>query len=293
MRGLLGTAGASLCATALLLTPAFGQSNRNDEDSRDRASARGSRTQSESQDRRSRSRADDRQSDSRSSQKPMISGGGEVVRTKKVQLRGARDEHLVVQLQMDGGNRRIVDLGPVTQFKRNPVKTGDRIVVRGHVARFGDHQVLMASQVRANDRVVDIQRRSRRDQQIGRREGSRERRNIAGRGRLSQQKVVQVRDRSGRTADHLVVLLETDQGHRRVVDLGPVENLRTMRLATGDTIAVKGQVIAVGDKQILVATDVQSGDRSARISRGSRQNEQRSRQISRDQEDDRRNSRRR
>lgn len=70
-------------------------------------------------------------------------------------------------------------------------------------------------------------------------------------GRIQALKSVQLR---GMNQPNLVALIETRKGDRRlVVDLGPQNNLRKLKLRPGSRIAAQGKVAQVKDQLVLVA----------------------------------------
>jgi len=70
-----------------------------------------------------------------------------------------------------------------------------------------------------------------------------------------------------RGAPHLVVILDSEDQGRLVVDLGPQRDLRDLNLSTGREITVAGPNARVGDKRVLVAQQLDVGDDSLAIRR--------------------------
>lgn len=65
---------------------------------------------------------------------------------------------------------------------------------------------------------------------------------------------------------HLVVLIETPQGSRRIADLGPVQQLQQLDLQEGDRITVQGNFLPTREgTPVLNARRVQSQGRSVAI----------------------------
>ena len=74
--------------------------------------------------------------------------------------------------------------------------------------------------------------------------------------------------------EHTVVLLETDQGKRRIVDLGPSRQLSDLSIEKGKRIYVEGRFARTRDDvPVLLAQRLQTGDESLRIERQMRQGE--------------------
>lgn len=219
---------------------------------------------------RDRNRNEDR---SRSKQQSKRSeAAGRVILTKKVGLRNQPIEHLVVVLKNNEGKKAFADLGPVKQLKDAKVRRGDRLDVMGRLVRIGDHTVLMADRIEKNGQSRAINRRQgegRQRRQVGfrgNRSGQREQdQNVTGRGRIVRTKKVGLR---GKPVEHLVVLLKTDRRENpRIVDLGPVKNLQQEKLKTGDQIEVVGEVVSMGDKQILMARQLEADGHKVQIDR--------------------------
>lgn len=85
---------------------------------------------------------------------------GEVVKTKRVSVRGSDRQHLIVLLKTDRGHRVPVDLGDVNRLRQRP-QEGDRVRVGGRVVQIGDRRVLIGEQLGAGGRMVRIQQPSR------------------------------------------------------------------------------------------------------------------------------------
>lgn len=85
---------------------------------------------------------------------------GEVLRTKKIDVRGTDTQNLVALVETDSGRRTVVDLGPLSNLHNNDVHLGrgDHLSVRGFFVRIGDHRVLMARQLRFDGDNVSINR---------------------------------------------------------------------------------------------------------------------------------------
>jgi cell division protein FtsN len=87
---------------------------------------------------------------------------GEILRTKKLELRNSQREHLVVLMENDQGKRRIVDLGPSSDLKKIDLQEGDRITVQGRISRTADQvPVVLAQRLTANGKSVTIDRKTR------------------------------------------------------------------------------------------------------------------------------------
>lgn len=83
-------------------------------------------------------------------------------------------------------------------------------------------------------------------------------------GEIVRQKEVGIR---GLREPHLVVQVETEEGERLPVDLGPKKNLQHLELGAGTSIAASGRQISIGEHDLLVADRLQVDDRTIRIHR--------------------------
>lgn len=111
----------------------------------------------------------------------------------------------------------------------------------------------------------DRQQQMQRERQTKRdRRSGRQQRSISAPGKIKRLKEVELR---GADEKHTVVLLESEKGNTRVVDLGASDNLAELDLQEGDTIAVEGDVVQVGNRQVLMARNVRSKDKTRKINR--------------------------
>lgn len=203
------------------------------------------------------------------------SGTVNILRLKKVPIRNSDLNHSVALVRTDDGHQGVIDLGPADDLQELQLKSGQQIDVRGKSVRVGDRHVLMASRITSQGDALQIDRSQQPRERTRRvvmrsdlRDKSQQRqsRRAAVRGKVEQTKRVEVRDLG---VDHLVVLVRTDNGKVRIVDLGPVDNLNRVRFARGDTIVADGNVVAVGDRQVLMARRVGSEDQQQDIQRDS------------------------
>jgi len=72
-------------------------------------------------------------------------------------------------------------------------------------------------------------------------------------GQVIRTKQVDVR---GSTEKFLVALLDTGDGQRQIVELGPTANFKLTPIHTGDQIAVRGPRAMLGNLNVLLATQV-------------------------------------
>jgi len=91
-------------------------------------------------------------------------------------------------------------------------------------------------------------------------------------GQVSRTKNVEVRtlDPKGKAQQNRVVLLQTDQGRRIVVDLGPAQALQGVSLQQGAQLDASGQWIRIGDRPVLWANRVSVDGKTVQIKRPQR-----------------------
>jgi len=85
---------------------------------------------------------------------------GKVLKTKHVEVRHADVDVLVALVQTNQGRQVIVDLGPVDELSEHKVgvRKGASITAWGQFERVGPHRGLVASNLRAGSRSMDIER---------------------------------------------------------------------------------------------------------------------------------------
>lgn len=212
-----------------------------------------------------------------------ISTSGEILRLKKVDLRGRDITHSVALLRTKQGKMGVVDLGPVKQLERLKLQQGDRIEVRGKPVVVNKRGVLMADAVRKSDRRVGVDRADRparaakkavrrtdlrqvaarrRSQNSSKQSDTAKQRRMQ-RGHLSG-KIVRTKqiDVRGSNEKQMVVLVETERGNRIAVDLGPTSQLKDAELGSGDRVRINGFMTEVGDKRLVVAEQLAVARRS-------------------------------
>jgi len=162
-----------------------------------------------------------------------LSLAGQIVRAKLVDLRGTTERALVVLLDIGDGQRQIVDLGPVGNFKATPIRTGDQIAVRGPRLTLGQTDVLVATDVHLDSDAVVIKRVTPAavaavvtpagypvTEQI-----------IKLDGRIERLRTARLR---GSTAEHMIAEVVNRTGGAVVVDLGPPAALWRADLKAGE-----------------------------------------------------------
>ncbi len=208
------------------------------------------------------------------SDRRQISTSGEILRMKKVELRGRDASHTVALLRTERGKMGVVDLGPVKQLESLKLQQGDRIEVRGKPVRVNKRGVLMAESIRNSGQRVGVDRmdqpvraakkavrqtdlrqtamRQRSDQSRQQQMRSPKQRMRRGQvaGKIIRTKQVDVR---GTDEKQMLALIETKRGNRIPVDLGPTSGLKDVKLSSGDRVRINGFMAKVGEKQLVVA----------------------------------------
>jgi S1-C subfamily serine protease len=160
---------------AVALTPAFAQKDSDSRGNASRNNASKSQTGNRSQSQRQGQRPDQA---SRQGQQNRRQVSGEIVKTKRVDVRNSDRQHLVALLKTDDGNRLIVDLGSPGRLGDQMPKIGDQISATGRSARVGDRTIIVADQLRNGDQTVRIDHSGwmqRRSQPASRQHGQQDR----------------------------------------------------------------------------------------------------------------------
>lgn len=90
---------------------------------------------------------------------------GKVTHEKDVNIRGRDQSHKVVMIQTQQGEQVVADLGPQENLQQIDIEKGKELQVQGQLARVSDHLLLVANQVQADGRTVQIERMQQRGQQ--------------------------------------------------------------------------------------------------------------------------------
>ena len=184
---------------------------------------------------------------------------GEIERIKKVDLRGARQEHLAAVLTTERGRRIIADLGPSKDLRDLELRSGDWITVRGPVVRVNDRRVLFAQQIQADGQTIRIKRQESSQQSQPTRHESQQ---VS--GQVQDVKELKVK---GMEKKHQVVRLKTQDGRQIIADLGAKKELRDLSIKSGQQLTVQGPMFRVSGKPFLIAEQVSTDGRTAKIDR--------------------------
>jgi hypothetical protein len=190
--------------------------------------------------------ADREQTDRSSQQNPESAKqhrvSGEITKTKKVSVADTR--HMVAVLRTSAGNQAIVDLGPVRDIDQLDLEKGDKLTVHGPSVKIGQRKTILAKKVSANGRTQETRRS----------------------GKTMTGRIVNTRTAEVRGKERQIAVVETN-GKHRLVDLGPANRLE-MELDKGAKVTVTGVPVKVGDKRVLIAHEIEHGQETASIERG-------------------------
>lgn len=91
---------------------------------------------------------------------------GEVVKTKKVEVRGTQAKNLVVLLDTNQGGRVVADLGDAKKMEEQKIEEGKKVNLTGTMVNLGNHRVFFARQIGSTDgQMANIDRSGQRDVQ--------------------------------------------------------------------------------------------------------------------------------
>lgn len=82
---------------------------------------------------------------------------GKIEKIREVGVKGADAKHQVAVVQV-GQRKLYADLGPKDQLEQLDLKAGTQVRLKGVAVRMKGRTILLAQNIRANDRSVDVQR---------------------------------------------------------------------------------------------------------------------------------------
>ncbi|PAY18676.1 hypothetical protein CKO51_15220 [Rhodopirellula sp. SM50] len=190
----------------------------------------------------------DRESEARSRDEQKTHSSRVVERQGSIQLvkkvKTPRGKNLVVAIgEGNQGDRLLVDLGRADQFDAE-IKKGDEVQVKGAMFKVGDKSVLLASTATLHGQQQSIDRSGRKFT-----------------GKVDDMMTAQIRGNK-----HELAKLQTDQGKKLLVDLGPQDRLK-LDVKSGSEVSVSGPAIKVKDRMVLIAREVTVGDETMQIER--------------------------
>lgn len=164
--------------------------------------------------------------------------------SQKKQVNVASNQHLLVSLR---DNKLTVDLGPVDDFDNVEVDAGDQLIATGPVVMVGNRKVMVAQQASIDGEKLAIQRE----------------------GRRFQGEIAGTRRQKTQDGDRQFVILVSDSGTKRIIDLGPADQV-DVKLREGTKISVSGVPVNVEDRRVILAEKLIIGDRELAIERQSK-----------------------
>ena len=217
-----------------------------------------------------KSHGSQRQSTMQSSQTREISG--EIIAKKQVNVPDQFHDATVVMVRTDDGRRVIVDLGSAVdpQLRRANLQEGDQITARGRIIAMGSRQILAANQLQVDGQRIQIDRASYSGQ--NQRSGSQRQDSRQSRMRQVTGTVTSMRQFyiEGFDRPLTFVTLTTDDGDRALVNLGWEENaqLREADVRLGERVAARGNLVRMGKRIVLDATQLRSNGQTYALAGG-------------------------
>ena len=167
---------------------------------------------------------------------------GKIKAIKHVKVRGG--ENLVVTVQQDDKSV-LVDLGRADDLNDLKLKKGDQVTTQGLLAMVGNKQIVLARQLNANSKEMDIDRK----------------------GRTVKGKVTGTHQSKVRGLERLIAIVEVEpNGDKMSVDLGPADKL-SFQVKKGLELTFTGVPVKVKDKRLLIAQTVEHDGKTIQIAR--------------------------
>jgi len=85
---------------------------------------------------------------------------GEIADFRNIKLGDARKDHLFVKLKLEDGKSAVVDFGPGASMSQLGLDEGDRVIIRGGMAKIDGKSILCAKSMRVIDPLESDQERS-------------------------------------------------------------------------------------------------------------------------------------
>jgi hypothetical protein len=188
----------------------------------------------------------------RQPQRRPVQVNGRILDLTTARLSGQQQQHVFAKVETPQGRTVVVDLGPTNQVARLQVYRGDLVEVRGTPARVNQRQVVMASEVRANNQRITVQR-------------PRGSQNVRLEGRILQ---TATRNLEGPSQPaHVVGLVRLENGQRVPVDFGRREDLanRGIQVRSGQDITLLARTLRIGNHRILAAQSISIDGRQVEV----------------------------
>ncbi len=168
---------------------------------------------------------------------------GEIARLKQVQPPGRQESTQLAVVQTDQGRRVPVNLGSTRKLQQLSLQQGDQVEIVGQVLDVRGYPILIAQQVESQGQRVDLApvQITQQTQQV--------------RGQIAQLQKIQP---PGAPIQLQLALVETNDGRRLLANLGLTRNLQQVDLQEGDSVQVKGRVVTIHGRPVLLARQLQT-----------------------------------
>jgi hypothetical protein len=186
---------------------------------------------------------------------------GKIIDQKQIGVEGTDTPNTVVLLQTEDGQQVAIDLGPEGALSGANLRNGDPAHIKGVMISVGGNPVFVARELDLGGKTWQITRsRGDRFAQMG---AGGEQSQVS--GTIEYFEDVNLRGSGGKNR---VALIQTQDGRRMLVDLGPVGGLSSIQLNRGDQVSITGHNAWVsGERSILFADQVNAGGQTLNINR--------------------------
>ncbi|MEW6253503.1 MAG: hypothetical protein AB1716_22900, partial [Planctomycetota bacterium] len=166
--------------------------------------------------------------------------------------------YLMVELEMPDGSETHIALGPKDQLVHLDFEKNQELTVEGYRTTIDEAPVILATQIERGGRLVWVDHERMARERRAREHLARQRLGYAGAYVRPGLRTVRgvIRDLHTQEAfgqDRLVADVQTDDGDRIRVDLGPKDDMANVDVDEGDTLIAWGHWTAAGDRTLLHA----------------------------------------
>lgn len=171
---------------------------------------------------------------------------GEIVGVRTIGIRRTGEEHEVMQILTQKGNRIFIDLGPVNpRLDELNLAKGQNVIVRGKIGRVRGNLVMLADNVERGGQVVGLRMPA----------------NVTVSGRIVGARDVRVRNTGNM---HRIVMLDTRRG-RLPVDIGARDNIKSVELHQGQYVVAQGRIVHIDNRPFLMADRLDTETQTVQI----------------------------
>ncbi|MGE0538143.1 MAG: hypothetical protein AB7O68_24490 [Pirellulales bacterium] len=168
---------------------------------------------------------------------------GKITAVKQVKVRGV--PHTVARIQQDDGKTIAVDLGPAEGVKSLKLDSGTQVKARGALTKAGEKPVLLARSLTVDGNAHQLDRQAREFQGT----------------------IVDTRKSKVHGREVTLLVLKTDAGKQRLVDLGPSSRLQQLKLQKDTKVTVRGVPLKDKDRPVVMAQSIEADGSSVQIDR--------------------------